>query len=435
MTMTLVAEEVEWLINLYKLDNNLRLVYEKVDTVKTVSVGAWILAGSRYETKSENGISHFIEHILFKGTKNRSSKEIVYEIESIGGQINAFTAKEYTCFYVRVLDEFLEKAFEILSDLLLNPLINPEDIEKEKTVIIEEINMSKDDPEEILYQALNDLIWKGETLSYPIIGKESTVKRIDRNKILNFMRKRYKPENVVISVAGNFDEAHLIDLCERYFGSWERYLKSKDTNNSSEPIFKRGAVIKSKKSDQAQIAIAFEGFGQEDENVYKLLVVSNILGGGMSSRLFQKIREELGLVYSINSFVSTYKDVGMLIVYAGTNPKNIGVVYKEILNQIKLLIRGNLTHDEVEVAKQQIKGSIIFGLENTSSRMSNLGKNMLLLNRIIEMQEIINMINSIKFDQVMDIVREVLTKEFSVAVVGNKKEIDSKIFEERLVTE
>jgi len=408
-------------------------VYEKVDTVKTVSVGVWILAGSRYEIKNENGISHFIEHILFKGTKNRSSKEIVYEIESIGGQINAFTAKEYTCFYVRVLDEFLEKAFEILSDLLLNPLINPEDIEKEKTVIIEEINMSKDDPEEILYQALNDLIWKGETLSYPIVGKESTVKRIDRNRILNFMRKRYKPENVVISVAGHFDESYLINLCERYFGDWESYLESKDTNNSK-PIFKRGAVIKSKKSDQAQIAIAFEGFGQEDENVYKLLVVSNILGGGMSSRLFQKIREELGLVYSINSFVSTYKDVGMLIVYAGTSPKNVRMVYKEILNQIKLLIRGNLTPDEVEVAKQQIKGSIIFGLENTSSRMSNLGKNMLLLNRIIEMQEIIDIINSIKFDQVMDIIREVLTKEFSVAVVGNKKEIDTKIFEERIVT-
>jgi len=421
------------LINLYKLSNNIRLVYEKVDTVKTVSVGVWILAGSRYEIKNENGISHFIEHILFKGTKNRSSKEIVYEIESIGGQINAFTAKEYTCFYVRVLDEFLEKAFEILSDLLLNPLINPEDIEKEKTVIIEEINMSKDDPEEILYQALNDLIWKGETLSYPIVGKESTVKRIDRNRILNFMRKRYKPENVVISVAGHFDESYLINLCERYFGDWESYLESKDTNNSK-PIFKRGAVIKSKKSDQAQIAIAFEGFGQEDENVYKLLVVSNILGGGMSSRLFQKIREELGLVYSINSFVSTYKDVGMLIVYAGTSPKNVRMVYKEILNQIKLLIRGNLTPDEVEVAKQQIKGSIIFGLENTSSRMSNLGKNMLLLNRIIEMQEIIDIINSIKFDQVMDIIREVLTKEFSVAVVGNKKEIDTKIFEERIVT-
>lgn len=421
------------MINLYKFSNNIRLVYEKVDTVKTVSVGVWILAGSRYEIKNENGISHFIEHILFKGTKNRSSKEIVYEIESIGGQINAFTAKEYTCFYVRVLDEFLEKAFEILSDLLLNPLINPEDIEKEKTVIIEEINMSKDDPEEILYQALNDLIWKGETLSYPIIGKESTVKRIDRNRILNFMRKRYKPENVVISVAGNFDESHLINLCERYFGDWESYLESKDANNSK-PIFKRGAVIKSKKSDQAQIAIAFEGFGQKDENVYKLLVVSNILGGGMSSRLFQKIREELGLVYSINSFVSTYKDVGMLIVYAGTSPKNVRMVYKEILNQIKLLIRGNLSPDEVEVAKQQIKGSIIFGLENTSSRMSNLGKNMLLLNRIIEMQEIIDIINSIRFDQVMDIIREVLTKEFSVAVVGNKKEIDTKIFEERIVT-
>ncbi|WAM30551.1 M16 family metallopeptidase [Caldicellulosiruptor naganoensis] len=420
------------MVNIYTLDNNLRLVYEKVDTVKTVSVGVWVLAGSRYETKNENGISHFIEHILFKGTKNRSSKEIVYEIESIGGQINAFTAKEYTCFYVRVLDEFLEKAFEILSDLILNPLISPEDIEKEKSVIIEEISMSKDDPEEILYQSLNDLIWKGETLSYPIIGKETTVKKVDRNKILNFMNKRYKPENVVISVAGNFEEKLLISLCEKYFGRWKNHSESKSIDGSK-PVFKRGTVIKSKKSDQAQIAIAFEGFGQEDEDVYKLLIVSNILGGGMSSRLFQKIREDLGLVYSITSFVSTYRDVGTLIIHAGTNPKNLEVVYKEILNQISLLVKGKLTPEEVEVAKQQIKGSIIFGLENTSSRMSNLGKNMLLLNRVIELQEIIDTINSIKFDQVMDTAREILTKEFSVAVVGNKKEINGKIFDQRIV--
>lgn len=420
------------MIGLYKLKNNLRLVYERVDTVKTVSVGVWVLAGSRYETKSENGISHFIEHILFKGTKNKSSKEIVYEIESIGGQINAFTAKEYTCFYVRVLDEFLEKAFEILSDLLLNPLITPDDIEKEKTVIIEEINMSKDDPEEILYQALNDLVWKGETLSYPIIGKKTTVNKIDRNKILNFMKKRYNPENVVVSVAGNFDEVYLVELFEKYFGKWERCSEIKETNNSK-PTFKRGVVIKQKKNDQAQIAIAFEGFGQEDEDVYKLLVVSNILGGGMSSRLFQKIREELGLVYSINSFVSTYKDVGMLIIHAGTSPKNLEKVYREILNQIRLLIEGNLTIEEVEVAKQQIKGSIVFGLENTSSRMSNLGKNMLLLNKIVKMQEIIDIINSIKFEHVVDIIRKILTKEFSVAVVGNKKEIKAEIFDERVI--
>jgi predicted Zn-dependent peptidase len=423
-------------IKLYTLSNGIRLVYEKIDTVKTASIGIWVLAGSRYETKKINGISHFIEHILFKGTKNRSSREIVYEIESIGGQINAFTAKEYTCFYVRVLDEFLQKGFDILSDLILNPVIALEEMEKEKTVIIEEINMTKEDPEEILYQSLNDLIWKNQTLSYPIIGKESTVKKIDRNKIENYMRERYIPQNIVISVAGNFEEEKLVEFVEMYFGDWKCSNNKKDgVNFISKPVFNRGAVIKNKKVDQAHMAITFEGFGQEDEKVYELLVLSNILGGGMSSRLFQRIREELGLVYSITSFVSTFKDAGVLIIYAGTNPKNISAVYKEIMSQLRLFLRGEILLDEVEVAKQQIKGSIIFGLENTSSRMSNMGKNMLLLNKIMELEHITKIIDSIDYTKVIDTAREVLSKEFSVAVVGNKKEMDLKIFEQRVLTQ
>lgn len=424
------------MIKLYTLSNGIRLVYEKIDTVKTVSIGIWVLAGSRYETKKINGISHFIEHILFKGTKNRSSKEIVYEIESIGGQINAFTAKEYTCFYVRVLDEFLQKGFDILSDLILNPVIATDEVEKEKTVIIEEINMTKDDPEEILYQSLNDLIWKNQTLSYPIIGKESTVKKIDRTKIEDYMRKRYMPQNIVISVAGNFEEEKLVEFVEMYFGDWKCSNNKKDgVNFISKPVFNRGAVIKNKKIDQAHLAITFEGFGQEDEKVYELLVLSNILGGGMSSRLFQRIREELGLVYSITSFVSTFKDAGVLIIYAGTNPKNISAVYKEIMSQLRLFLKGEILLDEVEVAKQQIKGSIIFGLENTSSRMSNMGKNMLLLNKIMELEHITRIIDSIDHTKVIDTAREVLSKEFSVAVVGNKKEMDLKIFEQRVLTQ
>jgi len=421
-------------IKLYSLSNGIRLVYEKIDTVKTVSIGIWVLAGSRYETKMINGISHFIEHILFKGTKNRSSKEIVYEIESIGGQINAFTAKEYTCFYVRVLDEFLQKGFDILSDLILNPVIAAEEIEKEKTVIIEEINMTKDDPEEMLYQSLNDLIWKSQTLSYPIIGKESTVKKIDKTKIEGYMKERYIPQNIVISVAGNFAEEKLIEFVEIYFGDWKCSNKTDMSYCISKPVFNRGAVIKNKKSDQAHLAVTFEGFGQEDEKVYELLVLSNILGGGMSSRLFQRIREELGLVYSISSFVSTFKDAGVLIIYAGTNPKNIAAVYKEIMNQLNLFLKGEILPDEVEVAKQQIKGSIIFGLENTSSRMSNIGKNMLLLNKIMEIEHITKIIDSIKYTNVIDTAREVLSKEFSVAVVGNKKEMDLKIFDQRVLT-
>jgi len=420
-------------IKLYSLSNGIRLVYEKIDTVKTVSIGIWVLAGSRYETKMINGISHFIEHILFKGTKNRSSKEIVYEIESIGGQINAFTAKEYTCFYVRVLDEFLQKGFDILSDLILNPVIAAEEIEKEKTVIIEEINMTKDDPEEMLYQSLNDLIWKSQTLSYPIIGKEFTVKKIDKTKIESYMKERYIPQNIVISVAGNFAEEKLIEFVEIYFGDWKCSNKTDMSYCISKPVFNRGAVIKNKKSDQAHLAVTFEGFGQEDEKVYELLVLSSILGGGMSSRLFQRIREELGLVYSISSFVSTFKDAGVLIIYAGTNPKNIAAVYKEIMNQLNLFLKGEILPDEVEVAKQQIKGSIIFGLENTSSRMSNIGKNMLLLNKIMEIEHITKIIDSIKYANVIDTAREVLSKEFSVAVVGNKKEMDLKIFDQRVL--
>jgi len=421
-------------IKLYTLSNGMKLVYEKIDTVKTVSIGIWVLAGSRYETKMINGISHFIEHILFKGTKNRSSREIVYEIESIGGQINAFTAKEYTCFYVRVLDEFLQKGFDILSDLILNPVIASEEIEKEKTVIIEEINMTKDDPEEMLYQSLNNLIWKSQTLSYPIIGKESTVKKIDKTKIEGYMKERYIPQNIVISVAGNFAEEKLIKFVEMYFGDWKCSNTTDVGYCISKPVFNRGVVIKNKKSDQAHLAVTFEGFGQENEKVYELLVVSNILGGGMSSRLFQRIREELGLVYSISSFVSTFKDVGVLIIYAGTNPKNIAAVYKEIMNQLNLFLKGEILPDEVEVAKQQIKGSIIFGLENTSSRMSNIGKNMLLLNKIMEIEHITKIIDSIEYTNVIDTAREVLSKEFSVAVVGNKKEMDLKIFDQRVLT-
>jgi len=421
-------------IKLYTLSNGMKLVYEKIDTVKTVSIGIWVLAGSRYETKMINGISHFIEHILFKGTKNRSSREIVYEIESIGGQINAFTAKEYTCFYVRVLDEFLQKGFDILSDLILNPVIASEEIEKEKTVIIEEINMTKDDPEEMLYQSLNNLIWKSQTLSYPIIGKESTVKKIDKTKIEGYMKERYIPQNIVISVAGNFAEEKLIEFVEMYFGDWKCSNTTDVGYCISKPVFNRGVVIKNKKSDQAHLAVTFEGFGQENEKVYELLVVSNILGGGMSSRLFQRIREELGLVYSISSFVSTFKDAGVLIIYAGTNPKNIAAVYKEIMNQLNLFLKGEILPDEVEVAKQQIKGSIIFGLENTSSRMSNIGKNMLLLNKIMEIEHITKIIDSIEYTNVIDTAREVLSKEFSVAVVGNKKEMDLKIFDQRVLT-
>lgn len=419
------------MIKKFTLQNGLKVVYENINTIKTISVGVWIGSGSFYENNKNNGISHFIEHILFKGTENRTAKEIATEIEAIGGQINAFTAKEYTCYYVRVLDSFLEKALDILSDLILHPILKEEDIEKEKSVIKEEINMGKEDPEEILFNELNNLIWKGSSLSYPIAGTLKTVESINKTLILDHMKKYYIPNNTVIAVAGNFDEDNLINLINKYFINWEY---SNLCNNNKNILFNKGIKIKNKKIDQTQLCLAFEGIGQSNLDVYKLILVSNILGGGMSSRLFQKIREELGLVYSINSFLSTYKNTGAFLIYAGMNPKNLQKVYELIINELENLIRLGVTEDELLIAKQQVKGAIIFGLENTSSRMSNIGKNQLLLDKIFDIDEVINIIDNISINDVFQIIKNVFTKEFSVTAVGNKKDIDLEIFNKRKIS-
>ncbi|NLV62229.1 MAG: insulinase family protein, partial [Clostridiaceae bacterium] len=273
------------------LKNNLTIVYERIPFVRSVSFGLWIGAGSRYETREQNGISHFIEHMLFKGTGTRTAEDIARTIDNIGGQINAFTGKECTCFYTKTLDEDLPTAIELISDMLFNSTFEPVHIETERKVIAEEISMYEDYPEEMVHDMLTEEVWSGNSLGYPILGNYYSVAGITRDDILNHMRAFYVPENSVISVAGNFDDKKLLDLVEKYFGHWQSHNYCKI--HAYKPWFNRSIKVKKKETEQVHMCLGFRGVKQGEENLYSLLTLNNILGGGMSSRLFQKVREEL----------------------------------------------------------------------------------------------------------------------------------------------
>ncbi len=299
--------------NLFKLDNGLRVVVENIDYVNSVSVGLWIKSGSRNEEKYNNGISHFIEHMLFKGTANRTALEIAESIEDVGGQINAFTGKEATCFYVKVLDTHLDLAIDVLADMLFNSKFLPEDIEKEKGVIVEEINMSEDLPEDVLSDLHNKAMWGNDSISLPILGNADTVKSFNRKQLLEYINSRYIPENSVISIAGKVNLKNVEKLIEKYFKNW--CGKDKVITNYSFPKLLNNHLLKRKNIEQLHLSLGIQGVKGGSDDIYPLLLLNNIYGGGASSILFQKIREEKGLCYSVYSYLTSFNNNGVVIVY------------------------------------------------------------------------------------------------------------------------
>ena len=373
--------------NKFILKNGTRVVYELIPHVRSVSIGIWVRAGARNESMQNNGISHFIEHMLFKGTQNRSAAEIAGSIDNIGGQLNAFTGKECTCYHARVLDEHIETAIDVLSDMFCNPLFAAKDISLEKKVIMEEIAMYEDNPEELVHDILTENVWAGCSIGYPILGTRRSLRKIKRDLILSYYREKYTPGGTVISVAGNFDEIRLKELLEKYFGqkSYGRDLEQEPENVD----FKSGISVKEKETEQVHLCIGFEGVKSGDDNIYTLLAINNVLGGSMSSRLFQKIRERKGLVYSIYSFPTAYNDAGLFTIYAGMKPENLGIVLKLIHEEIQLINKRGITPQELEKSKEQLKGSYVLGLESTGSRMNSIGKSELLLGYVNTPEEII----------------------------------------------
>jgi predicted Zn-dependent peptidase len=399
------------------LDNKLRVVSEKIDSVRSISLGAWIDVGSRNEEKDENGISHFIEHMLFKGTKKRSPKEIALALESVGGSLNAFTGRENTCLYAKVLEEHLEIALDVLSDLLLNPLFNPNDFKKEKKVIAEEIKELEDNPSEIAFDLLMQALWGNHPLGKPIIGDIKTIQKMERGQLLSYMRENYTNPRIVVAASGNLSHRRLVRLVEEKFKLNNHFQKRRHESLPLKALSQR--MVVRRKSAQTHICIGFPSYPFKHPKRFASLLLSNILGGGMSSRLFQNLREKLGMVYNIYSFIDFFKDRGIFGVYLGTDRKQVMPAVEQVLRELRRIKKEGLDRKELENAKYQLKGGMILGAENTSNRMNRLARLELYLKDYMSMEKTVSLMDQVKKEEVIEVASELIRKDrLAVAILG-----------------
>ncbi|MBQ1793934.1 MAG: insulinase family protein [Peptostreptococcaceae bacterium] len=406
---------------IHTLSNGLTIIGEEIPYLKSITLGIWVNAGSRIEEENNAGISHFIEHMLFKGTKNRTSKELASTIDNLGGQINAFTSKECTCFYVKLLDEHISIGVDVLSDMMLNSLFDSEEIDKERQVILEELKMYEDSPEDLSYDLLTENIYKTDGLGMNIIGTKESLYNINRENILEYFNKYYVASNCVISMSGNFNFEEMIKLIEDKFNNLPQgEVKVEVTKPEFHPCF----IAKNKDTEQVNLAMSLKAIPLENrEDAYALSIVNNIFGGSISSRLFQNIRENKGLVYSIYSAPSLYRKTGELGIYASMSNENLKKVYNLVLEEIDNLRINGLTEQEIKESKEQLKGSYILGLESTSSRMMSIGKAMLLMKEVKNPNDIIESINNIDKERIDLIIDKVFNKEnIGVCIVGKDVE-------------
>ncbi|MGE5557867.1 MAG: M16 family metallopeptidase [Bacillota bacterium] len=374
------------------MPNGLRVVTEYLPHIHSVSVGVWIKAGSRQETPINTGVAHCIEHMLFKGTSTRSAKKIAEEIEAVGGQLNAFTSKEYTCYYARVLDTDFPLACTLLADILLNSRLDSSEIDKEKGVILEEIKMCDDNPEDLAHDLLAGIMLPDHPLGKPILGNEETVRKIKRRDLARFMQDYYQPDNTVIAVAGNIKPETVFSETERNFGSW---IGRTRVLPDLVPGITGHSYARQKDVEQVHLCIGFPGVCREDDRRYTLAVLDLLLGGGVSSRLFQELREERGLVYSTYSSHSAYRECGIFSIYAGTSASNLNQVLDLIRRNLRDVIRDPVGGDEIQRGKQQLRANLLLSMESTSTRMHRLAKNELFYGRHISLEEIVDKINGI----------------------------------------
>jgi predicted Zn-dependent peptidase len=408
------------------MKNGIRIVTEEIPYVNSVSVGIWVRVGSRNEESNINGVSHFIEHMLFKGTEKRNAKEIANSIDKIGGQLNAFTAKESTCYYAKVLDSHFDIALDVLADMFINSTFVKEEIEKEKGVIMEEINMYEDSPEDLVHDLFSQGVWSGNPLGMSILGTEETLNGLNRDSILDYYKSNYIPDNIVISVVGNIKHEVVVEKVEKQF----RDLASSPNKLTviQKPSFDPIKITRSKKTEQVHLCIGFEGVETNNESFYPLLTMNNIFGGAMSSRLFQNIREDKGLAYSVFSYPSAYQDCGLYSIYAGMKTTQLKNVTQLIMDEIHEIMAKGLTEEELYDSKEQMKGSYTLGLESTSGRMISIGKSELMHDKIYSPTEVIEKIDKVDMDSVNKAIRTVFDlNRMGGAVIGAfDKKVDLK---------
>ncbi len=400
------------------LDNGIRVVSERIPYVKSVSLGVWVDVGSRDETEEDNGITHFIEHMVFKGTKKRSARKIAEFVEDIGGYLNAFTTKENTCFYVRILSEHLEKGVGVLADLVQNPVFDKKEIEKEKQVVYEEIKDVEDDFEEYIGDLLEYYIFYPHPLGFPIIGTRWTVSKFTSEKLFKHLRKFYTPNRIVVSAAGNLNHDELVEYVSKYFDS---RLKNGFYYQRKKPT-KRKAVDYTieKHSSQSHVCIGALTYGARDSRREHITLLNTLLGDGMSSRLFQKVRERHGLVYSIYSFYSMFSDSGIFGVYFASDRKNVEKTIEIIFKEFDSIVEKGISVAELNRAKAQVKSSLLIGLESMSNRMQRLAQIELIYNgKYSDVDDVIRKIDKIQPEDVQEVASEVLKYERFTKVIIN----------------
>jgi predicted Zn-dependent peptidase len=398
------------------LPNGVRIVTEEIEHVRSIAVGLWVGAGSRDESKGYEGISHFIEHMFFKGTAKRTARDLAESMEAVGGQLNAFTTKEYTCYYAKVLDEDLDLAIDVLSDMFFQSLFNEIEIEKEKKVVIEEIKMYEDSPDELIHDFFSEYVWNDHPLGRPILGTVDSIRSLNREKILHYMDHHYAPDNLVIAVAGKIDNEEVVQKLTPIFKHFKRGQRRVLEETPVGQAIERYII---KETEQMNIVIGVPGLGQNDEDIYPMHIINNILGGGLSSRLFQEIREQRGLAYSIYSYHSTYVDAGLFAIYAGTSPNNTREVLECILREIGKLKIAGITARELERTKAQIKGGLYLGLESVSSRMSRLGKTELSYDKVMTPEEVVQKLEKVTLEDVHRVVNRLWQEnKISLTMLG-----------------
>ena len=399
------------------LPNGLTILTEAMPSVRSISMGVWLRTGSRQESEEENGISHFLEHMVFKGSTKRTAEEIARAADSIGGHLDAFTAKECTCFSIKVLDEHLPRAFDILADLVKNPLLREDHIAKECQVIQEEIKMVEDTPDDLVHEIFTETYWRGHALGRPILGKRQTVGRFDRRRLLDYFHCHYSPSNVLVTAAGHVDHNQVVDLVAKEF---EQMPAGSPNAGGPAPVAHPHLQHRRKKElEQVHICLGTPAYPQTHEKRFACYIMNTVLGGGMSSRLFQNIREQRGLAYAVFSNLNAFHDVGCLSVYAGTAASSARHVVQLVVEEFRRMKQTPLSDEELQRAKDYLKGSMLLSLESTMSRMSNLARQEMYFGRCISLDEIAAAVDAVTTEDALSVARELFEPErIALTILG-----------------
>jgi predicted Zn-dependent peptidase len=406
-----------------KLGNHVVVITERVPAVRSASLGVWVKIGSRFEAPEQAGISHFIEHMLFKGTANRSAKEIAFQIDAMGGQLDAFTTKEHACYFANVLDVHVEDAFELVSDIVLNPLFEEHQMERERAVILEELAAVEDAPEELLWEEFSSTFWLDHPLGTPVLGTRETIEALSCEDLILFFRRAYEPANVVVTAAGRLDHEEILELVEARFGGLE---------NQGDPLeltaprtFQHFRILSKEELEQVHIAVGCPGPSANEKERYAAFLLNAVLGGSVSSRLFQCIREEHGLAYSVYSALETYADAGCFWIYAGTRPDAASTVLDLIIEELGVLREVPVSPEELSRMKENLKGSVMLGLESTVGRMSTLAQQEMYFGHTFDMDEVLAGIDEVDAEQIQEMARRVFADEgIAVDVLAQRSVAD-----------